>query len=66
MDRAKLVEEEQKGLEYMHLCVLIARHQMSRGRYFWFEQPDRASSLELDSVKELMTLPGVLTRRTDQ
>eukprot|EP00959_Pyramimonas_sp_CCMP1952_P270324 5650898-Pyramimonas_sp.AAC.1 len=48
MDQDKLVSKEQRGLGYLKLCELIARYQLSEGRYFLFEQPERASSLELD------------------
>eukprot|EP00959_Pyramimonas_sp_CCMP1952_P206572 4319899-Pyramimonas_sp.AAC.2 len=50
----------------MHLCALIARHQISRGRFFLFEQADRASSLGLEEYRAIMEAPGVLVAQTDQ
>eukprot|EP00959_Pyramimonas_sp_CCMP1952_P235882 4929613-Pyramimonas_sp.AAC.1 len=66
MDQDKLASEEQRGLEYLKVCELIARHQLSEGRSFLFEQPEEASSLDLDGVWDLLETPGVLSAVTDQ
>eukprot|EP00959_Pyramimonas_sp_CCMP1952_P068300 1425393-Pyramimonas_sp.AAC.1 len=43
MDPHTRNEVEQRGLEYIDLCVRVALYQRSKGRYFSFEHPEGAS-----------------------
>ena len=46
--------EWERGVNYVDFCMAVARRQMAAKRHFYFEHPLRASSWQLDSVRELM------------
>ena len=60
-----LTDPEAAGLRFMSLCVRVAEYQMRRGRGFLLEHPEGASSWELDSVREILGRPGVLSGVAD-
>eukprot|EP00959_Pyramimonas_sp_CCMP1952_P337012 7057236-Pyramimonas_sp.AAC.1 len=63
-DREK--EEEEKGLQAMHLCAQLAEYQLGKGRIFALEHPSSASSWELESLGVLSEHPDVRVARLGQ
>eukprot|EP00959_Pyramimonas_sp_CCMP1952_P368913 7727197-Pyramimonas_sp.AAC.1 len=67
MDPDKQRAVEDRGIRYMYLCARVAEHQeVSRGRYFVLEQPSGASLWDLEPLRVVASLPGVLKLSFDQ
>ncbi|CAK0873666.1 unnamed protein product, partial [Prorocentrum cordatum] len=60
-----LADPETAGLKFMSLCVRVAENQMGRGRGFLLEHPEGASSWEMDSVREILNRPSVVSGVAD-
>ena len=56
---------EEAGLRFMAFCMRVAEYQMAHGRGFLLEHPEGACSWELDSVREVMGRPGVISGVAD-
>ena len=58
--------EKLKAVKHIEFSMRIAKLQMSRGAYFPFEHPARASTWELPAIIEVQKSEGVDTVNGDQ
>ena len=55
-----------QGVKHSNFCCAVYRWQIVRGVHFLHEHPWRASSWDLDCLKAVRELPGVVVVRCDQ
>lgn len=55
-----------EGMVYIEHSMAAAEEQCKQGRFFVFEHPERASSWNLNVVKRVRNLPGVMCVVFDQ
>ena len=55
-----------QGIKHLNFCCAVYRWQTERGVHFLREHPWRASSWDLDCLKAVRELPGVIVVRCDQ
>ena len=59
-------EARLQGIKHLNSCCAVCRWQTERGVHFLHEHPWRASSWDLDCLKAVRELPGVVVERYDQ
>ena len=55
-----------QGIKHLNFCCAVYRWQTERGLHFLHEHPRGVSSWDLDCVKAVRELPGVVVMRCDQ
>ena len=65
-DPAIVQQEQEEGAGYVNHSMDAASEQLRRGRFFCFEHPDSSSAWDLQSVRQILEIPGVITVRFDQ
>lgn len=66
MEPGEALRLRTQGLAMLQFCVQVAEYQISRGKFFWLEQPATASSLATHAVKWLLEQRDVCLLRFDQ
>ena len=59
-------EARLQGIKHLNFCCAVYRWQTERGVHFLHENPRGASSWDLDCLKAVRELPGVVVVRCDQ
>ena len=65
MNKNKFDQRWKEGVAHIQYCTQVARKQITEGRYFILEQPDRAKSWGLKEVVELGMMPHVMKAKFD-
>ena len=64
--KAKVDLARRRGDVHLKFCMALARRQMEGGRYFIYEHPKSAASLEDPDVDGLAKTEGVMRTELDQ